>query len=161
MGLFNDRKNNIPVWFMRQAGRYHDHYQKIRANHGFMECCKNAKLASEITLGPVEEFDFDAAIMFSDLLFPLEQLNMGLSYDKGPPTLQVKLNSLESLKKLSIKTPSKDFYNFQRETLCLVAERLPTHKTLLGFVGAPFTLYAYAVEGAHRGNLTDAKKRTF
>ena len=143
---------------MRQTGRYHDHYQKIRTTHGFMECCKNPELACEITMGPIEEFDFDAAIMFSDLLFPLEQLNMGLSYENGPPSLQIKLDSWDVLKKLIPQTPAKDFYNFQRETLRLITKRLSPHKTLLGFVGAPFTLYAYAVEGAHKGNLTEAKK---
>ncbi|MCY4524478.1 MAG: hypothetical protein OXB84_07050, partial [Halobacteriovoraceae bacterium] len=158
MGLFSDRKNKIPVWFMRQAGRYHSHYQNIRKKHGFMQCCKNPMLASEITMGPVEEFDFDAAIMFSDLLFPLEQLNMGLSYEQGPPSLQLRLDDLQVLKKLRPVTSSEEFYNFQKEALNLTAKRLSTGKTLLGFVGAPFTLYAYAVEGAHKGNLTSSKK---
>ena len=75
-----------PIWLMRQAGRYHNHYQKLRQKHSFMELCKIPELAAEVTLGPIEDFDFDAAILFSDLLFPLEGLGMGLRYSdaKGP-----------------------------------------------------------------------------
>src|SRR6476619_1299189 len=74
-----------PIWFMRQAGRYHRHYQALRAKHSFMELCKVPELASEVALGPILDFDFDVAILFSDLLFPLEGLGMGLSYDDGGP----------------------------------------------------------------------------
>ena len=100
MGLLINRKKNlngqtqVPVWFMRQAGRYHDHYRCLKEKFSFMELCKNSELSCEVTLGPINEFDFDAAILFSDLLFPLEQLNMGLSYNPGP-RLQWHLNSLE------------------------------------------------------------------
>ena len=73
-----------PVWFMRQAGRYHRHYQALRARHEFMALCKQPALAAEVTMGPIEEFGFDAAILFSDLLFPLEALGMGLRYEPGP-----------------------------------------------------------------------------
>jgi uroporphyrinogen decarboxylase len=70
---------------MRQAGRYHRHYQSLRAQHSFMDLCKRPELAAEVALGPVLDFDFDAAILFSDLLFPLEALGMGLEYtDRGP-----------------------------------------------------------------------------
>ncbi|MGC2463526.1 MAG: uroporphyrinogen decarboxylase family protein, partial [Steroidobacteraceae bacterium] len=73
-----------PVWFMRQAGRYHRHYQRLRARHDFMDLCKRPELAVEVTLGPIEDFGFDAAILFSDLLFPLEAMGMGLRYEPGP-----------------------------------------------------------------------------
>src|SRR6266404_8197358 len=69
-----------PIWLMRQAGRYHKHYQALRAKHSFMDLCKQAELAAEVALGPVLDFDFDAAILFSDLLFPLAALGMGLEY---------------------------------------------------------------------------------
>lgn len=162
MGLFNDRKNisgktQIPVWFMRQAGRYHSHYQNIKKNSDFMTMCKNPELACEITMGPIQDFDFDAAILFSDLLFPLEQLNLGLSYHSGPPTLEFKLEKNEDLKKLKIVSPGREFYHFQKKACELLRVALPKEKTLLGFVGAPFTLYTYAVEGSHSGNLTSSK----
>ena len=73
-----------PIWFMRQAGRYHRHYQSLRKVHSFKELCKNPKLAAQVALGPIEDFDFDVAILFSDILFPLEALGMGLEYNPGP-----------------------------------------------------------------------------
>src|SRR4030081_3165052 len=74
-----------PIWLMRQAGRYHRHYQALRQKHSFMDLCKRPEPAAEVALGPVLDFDFDAAILFSDLLFPLEALGMGLEYtDRGP-----------------------------------------------------------------------------
>src|SRR3954465_8272982 len=74
-----------PIWLMRQAGRYHKHYQDLRKQHSFMDLCKQPELAAEVAVGPLLDFDFDAAILFSDLLFPLEALGMGLQYtDKGP-----------------------------------------------------------------------------
>ncbi|MDB9786944.1 hypothetical protein OAB57_02460 [Bacteriovoracaceae bacterium] len=163
MGLFDDRNTNdkgtiIPVWFMRQAGRYHTHYQNIRKNHKFMDMCKNSDLACEITMGPIDDFDYDAAILFSDLLYPLEHLGMGLDYDEGPPNLHTELNSLDVCKQLKPVSPAKEFYNFQKESLEKIKKVLPSNKTLLGFVGSPFTLYTYSVEGKHAGNLISSKQ---
>jgi uroporphyrinogen decarboxylase len=163
MGLFLDRtiingKTQVPVWFMRQAGRYHSHYQGIKKNSDFMTMCKNPTLACEITMGPINDFNFDAAILFSDLLFPLEQLGFGLSYESGPPTLKFKLESFSDLKKCHIMQPANVFYNFQKTACSLLKKELPSTKSLLGFVGAPFTLYTYATEGSHSGNLTSSKK---
>ncbi len=163
MGLFNDRLKNadgttqVPVWFMRQAGRYHSHYQGIKKDSDFMTMCKDPKLACEVTMGPIRDFNFDAAILFSDLLFPLEQLGLGLTYNPGP-ILKIKLESLADLKKLKLIEDSKSYYGFQKEATKLLSAELPKSKTLLGFVGGPWTLYAYAVEGSHHGDLTSAKK---
>lgn len=158
MNIFENRGNTLPVWFMRQAGRYHSHYQNIKKNSDFMTMCKNPELACEVTLGPIQDFGFNAAILFSDLLFPLEQLGMGLSYQSGPPTLEWHLETLEDTKKLKLKAPGADFYRFQGDACKLLRDRLPKDVTLLGFVGAPFTLYTYAVEGSHSGNLVSAKQ---
>jgi uroporphyrinogen decarboxylase len=161
MDIFEKRASTLPVWFMRQAGRYHSHYQGIKKNSDFMTMCKNPELACEVTLGPIKDFGFNAAILFSDLLFPLEQLGMGLSYHSGPPTLGWHLEKIEDIKKLKVISPGEDFYKFQGEACKLLRERLPEDVTLLGFVGAPFTLYTYAVEGSHAGNLVSAKKGLF
>lgn len=158
MDIFENRKDFLPVWFMRQAGRYHSHYQGIKKNSDFMTMCKNPELACEVTLGPIQDFGFNAAILFSDLLFPLEQLGMGLSYHSGPPTLEWHLEKPEDVKKLKVTAPGKEFYKFQGDACRLLRERLPKDCTLLGFVGAPFTLYTYAVEGSHAGNLVSAKQ---
>src|SRR5580765_7569682 len=88
-----------PIWLMRQAGRYHRHYQALRAKYSFMDLCKQPELAAEVALGPVLDFDFDAAILFSDLLFPLEALGMGLEYTDRGPQLGWKLNE-DSIKDL-------------------------------------------------------------
>ncbi len=143
---------------MRQAGRYHSHYQGIKKNSDFMTMCKDPNLACEITLGPIEHFNFDAAILFSDLLFPLEQLGMGLSYHSGPPTLEKRLSSLEDIKSISLIEHADNYYLFQKQALTLLKEKLSPETDLLGFIGAPFTLYSYAVEGKHSGNLTESKK---
>src|ERR1051325_661550 len=82
-----------PIWLMRQAGRYHRHYQSLRAKHSFMDLCKQPELAAEVAFGPVMDFGFDAAILFSDLLFPLEALGMGLEYTDHGPQLGWKLDA--------------------------------------------------------------------
>src|SRR4051812_34948911 len=86
-----------PVWFMRQAGRYHSHYQKLRQNYSFVEICKKPEIACEATMGPIRDFGFDSAILFSDLLFPLEAMGMGLKYEDGP-VLDWHLREISDLK---------------------------------------------------------------
>src|SRR5947208_16915012 len=81
-----------PIWLMRQAGRYHRHYQALRQKYSFMDLCKHPELAAEVALGPVLDFDFDAAILFSDLLVPLEVLGMALEYTDRGPQLEWRLN---------------------------------------------------------------------
>jgi uroporphyrinogen decarboxylase len=152
-----DAKTNVPVWFMRQAGRYHDHYQNLKKEHTFMELCKQPELALETTLGPIREFDFDAAILFSDLLFPLEQMGLGLEYTPGPK-LSKHMETLEDVKNATDIAPASEFYKFQKDACVLLKENLPSDKTLLGFVGAPFTLFSYAAQGSHQGSLVGAKK---
>ena len=139
-----------PVWFMRQAGRYHRHYQALRARHEFIDLCKQPQLAAEVTLGPIEEFGFDAAILFSDLLFPLEAMGMGLRYAPGPQ-LDWYLRSPADLARLQGGSERAAHMSFQARAIELLRARLPSQTGLIGFVGGPFTLYAYAVAGSHEG----------
>jgi uroporphyrinogen decarboxylase len=139
-----------PVWFMRQAGRYHRHYQRLRAKHDFMDLCKQPQLAVEVTLGPIEDFGFDAAILFSDLLFPLEAMGMGLRYDPGP-RLDWHLRSTADLARLTGGAGRAAHMSFQAEAITRLRARLPADRSLIGFVGGPVTLYAYAVAGSHEG----------
>ena len=139
-----------PVWFMRQAGRYHGHYQRLRAKHDFIELCKNPELATEVTLGPIEDFGFDAAILFSDLLFPLEAMGMGLRYEPGPK-LGWQLRESADLARLQRGAARAAQMAFQGEAIRRLKPRLSADCALIGFVGAPFTLYAYAVAGSHEG----------
>lgn len=145
-----------PIWFMRQAGRYHKHYQGLRAKHSFMELCTNPDLAAEVALGPVADFDFDTAILFSDILFPLQALGLGLRFDDSGPKLDPKLDAsqLPAFRRIEDALP---FLTFQREAMRKTRAILPDDKSLIGFVGGPWTLFVYAVEGSHKGNLLDTK----
>ncbi len=146
-----------PIWFMRQAGRYHKHYQKIREKHSFMDMCKNPELAAEVTMGPIQDFDFDVAILFSDLLFPLEALGMGLEYLTTGPKLGFALTP-ETIGRLVSVEEALPQLEFQRTAMKATRERLPKNKSLIGFVGGPWTLFGYAAEGEHSGGLLHAKK---
>lgn len=137
-----------PIWVMRQAGRYHAHYQKLRKENSFMDLCKKPRLAAEVALGPVEDFDFDVSILFSDLLFPLEAMGMGLDYKPGP-VLEWHLQSMSDLKKLDASSRALDQLMFQKEACALTRKLLPSDKSLIGFVGGPWTLFSYAVGGSH------------
>ncbi len=146
-----------PVWFMRQAGRYHSHYQGLRANHSFMDLCKKPELAAEVARGPVAEFDFDVSILFSDILFPLEALGMGLDYTDHGPQLGFKLTP-DTLKNLGPVDKAVQFMHFQKDAVQATRAVLPSNKSLIGFVGGPWTLFVYAVEGSHAGSLINSKK---
>src|SRR5207248_7750148 len=122
-----------PIWLMRQAGRYHQHYQALRANHSFMDLCKQAELAAEVALGPVLDFDFDAAILFSDLLFPLEALGMGLEYTERGPQLGWKLDQT-TLGKLRDVEEAWPRLFFQGDAVRKTRSLLPANKSLIGFI---------------------------
>jgi uroporphyrinogen decarboxylase len=137
-----------PVWFMRQAGRYHGHYQTLKRYADFIELCKNPQLAAETAMGPIHDFNFDAAILFSDLLFPLEAMGMGLRYDPGPK-LDFHLRSQTDLARLRGGAALAEHMEFQAQAVRLTRARLRADKGLTGFVGGPFTLYVYAAAGSH------------
>ena len=146
-----------PIWLMRQAGRYHRHYQALRQKYSFMELCKRPELAAEVAYGPVMDFGFDAAILFSDLLFPLEALGMGLEYTDHGPELGWNLNekTLAQLRPIEEAWPQ---LLFQGEAMRATRDRIPSDRSLIGFVGGPWTLFVYAVEGSHKGSLVESKR---
>ena len=146
-----------PVWLMRQAGRYHHHYQQLRSQHSFKDLCRQPELAAEVALGPVLDFGFDAAILFSDLLFPLEALGMGLEYTDHGPQLGWNLNP-NSISQLRSVDDAWPHLLFQGEAMRATRERLPDDRSLIGFVGGPWTLFVYAVEGTHKGSLGNSKQ---
>src|SRR5690606_2890909 len=119
--------------------------------------CKNPELACETTLGPILDFVFDAAILFSDLLLLLDVLGMGLTYDIGPQ-LDWHLKSLKDLSRLNTDSSRIAGLEFQAEALRRIRQRLAPEKGLLGFVGGPLTLFFYAAAGSHQGDLHDARE---
>ena len=145
-----------PIWLMRQAGRYHHAYRAMRERHGFEDLCRIPELAAEVAMGPIRDFDFDAAILFSDLLFPLEALGMWLSYADGPPKLDGPLDAT----RIANFRPLDDAaarLRFQAEAVAATRAVLPNDKGLIGFVGGPWTLFVYAMEGSHAGAMRFAK----
>lgn len=132
-----------PIWFMRQAGRYHSHYQKLRKKHTFEELCKIPELAAEVACGPIDDFDYDVAILFSDILYPLEILGLGLSYRPGP-TFENYLTSASSEKKITTDL-IEEYLGFQSKAIKLTIDKLPSNKSLVGFVGGPWTILSYGL----------------
>ena len=132
-----------PIWLMRQAGRYHSHYQNLKKSHTFEELCKSPKLSAETAMGPIEDFDFDVAILFSDILFPLESLGMNLKYDPGPKFSE--LLTSENYKKLFNQHLPVQSLSFQAEAIERTIEKLPKDKSMIGFIGGPWTLISYAM----------------
>lgn len=146
-----------PIWFMRQAGRYHSHYQALRSKHSFDEMCKSPKLAAEVARGPVADFDFDVAILFSDILFPLEAMGMGLSYEPAP-TLEWHVDE-KTISRLKRADEAIGALAFQKRSFDRNQKGdAGWKKRVIGFIGGPWTLFTYAVEGSHKGGLEKAKR---
>ena len=141
-----------PVWLMRQAGRYLPEYREVRARAGgFLEMVKDPSLAAEVTLQPVRRFGMDAAILFSDILMPLEAMGMPLVFDERGPVLPEPLREARHVDALEVVDPAATM-GFVGDALRLVRAGLPERAALVGFCGAPFTLASYAVEGGTSRN---------
>jgi uroporphyrinogen decarboxylase len=146
-----------PVWFMRQAGRYMKSYRDIRAKHSILEICKTPELAAEVTLQPVEILDVDAAIIFADLLLPVEPMGLKLSFVSGEgPSIANPVTEPEDIDGLS--TSRTDELGYVGESIQLVTRALAGRVPVIGFVGAPFTLASYMIEGGPSKTFLKTKK---
>ena len=154
--LAGRRQDVPPIWLMRQAGRYQRSYRAKRRRYSFETLCREPELAAAVAIDAVEEFDFDAAILFSDLLFPLNALGFPLRYDDSGPELGRRLDE-KMLARLHDVDRAVEALAFQAEAVALTRRRLPPSKGLIGFVGGPWTLFVYAVEGTHAGSLVRSK----
>jgi uroporphyrinogen decarboxylase len=135
-----------PVWFMRQAGRYMKQYRDIRAKAGILEICKRPDLAAQVTLQPVEVLDVDAAIIFADLLLPVEPMGLKLKFVSGEgPKIDNPVRTSDDVDSLSIS--NTDELGYVGESIQLVVRQLAGRVPVIGFVGAPFTLASYMIEG--------------
>jgi uroporphyrinogen decarboxylase len=146
-----------PVWFMRQAGRYLPEYQEVRAGASILEVCKTPELAVKVTLQPLERFDLDAAIIFADILLPLEPMGIKVTFEAGEgPVIHNPVRTAEDVKALRSLVPSDLEFVSQAisQTRAALAGRVP----LIGFAGAPFTLASYAVEGGSSRNYVETKR---
>ncbi len=146
-----------PIWIMRQAGRYSERYRKIREKAGsFMDLCRNPELAAEVTLIPIQEIGVDAAILFSDILVPVEKMGLNVRFVEGKgPVISPKVKVLEDVEKLKVPDPEEEL-PYVLETIQKVKERL-NDRPLIGFSGAPFTLASYILEGGSSKNYITAK----
>jgi uroporphyrinogen decarboxylase len=135
-----------PVWFMRQAGRYMKQYREIRAKASILEICKRPDLAAQVTLQPVEVLDIDAAIIFADLLLPVEPMGLKLKFVTGEgPAIGNPVRTSDDVDSLSIS--NTDELGYVGEAIQLVVRQLAGRVPVIGFVGAPFTLASYMIEG--------------
>ena len=138
---------NTPIWIMRQAGRILKPYRDLRQEHGsILKLFTTPELAAEITLMPIEMLGVDAAILFTDLVTPLEPLVGGLSYDPGP-VFADPIRSATQIDTLRTITPEEDL-KYVLDTAQLVRQALPPTVPLIGYAGGPFTLATWIVEGS-------------
>lgn len=146
-----------PIWVMRQAGRYLPEYRQVREKVSFLELCKTPKLATEVTLQPIRRYGFDAAILFSDLLIPLEAMGLTVEFTEQGPRLPAPLRTPDDLARVSTFDPTRAT-DFVLETVRLCREGLGAATPLIGFAGAPFTVATYAIEGKTAKTFSETKK---
>jgi uroporphyrinogen decarboxylase len=149
--------DETPVWFMRQAGRYLPQYRKIREKHDVVSICKDPDLCSQVTTLPVDVLGVDAAIMFADIMLPLEGLGVEFEIKEGVgPIIQKPIRNLQTARSLSDLDPKNDVL-FVLEAIKETKKRLGGRVPLIGFCGAPFTLASYMIEGRPSRDFVNTK----
>jgi uroporphyrinogen decarboxylase len=145
-----------PVWIMRQAGRYMPSYRKVREKVSFLELCRTPELACEVTLQPIDQLGVDAAILFSDILVPLEPMGLDVDFTPGP-VIANPVRTHADVESLRVDGAAEEIgyvYEAVRQIKRALGGRVP----LLGFAGAPFTLASYAIEGGTSRNHHEIKR---
>ena len=154
------RVDATPVWFMRQAGRSFAGYRKLRKTHGILELAKNPELCAEVTLMPVRELGVDAAILFADIMLPLEPMGVGLRIEpEVGPLIDRPIRSAADVAALRSFDPAE--VSFTLEAIRLVKRELAGAAGVIGFSGAPFTLACYLIEGRPSRDFAVAKAFMF
>ena len=140
-----------PVWFMRQAGRYMAEYRALRAKHSILELCKTPELAAQVTLQPIDRFPLDAAIIFADILLPLEPMGLSLEFAAGEgPVIHNPVRNQADIERLNVIDGGE--LDYVAEAIRQARRALNGRVPLIGFAGAPFTLASYAIEGGSSRN---------
>jgi uroporphyrinogen decarboxylase len=146
-----------PIWLMRQAGRYLQEYRDVRARVGFLELCKTPALAAEVTVTAAERLGVDAAIIFADILLPLEPMGLELEFTKGDgPVIHNPVRSAADVDRL-VEIEEAGALEFVFEAIRQTRQSLRSDLPLIGFAGAPFTLASYIVEGGGSKNYVQTK----
>ncbi len=147
-----------PVWLMRQAGRYMAEYRALREKYTILEIIKTPELAHAVTMQPINAFDLDAAIIFADILPPLQGMGLQLEFAKGEgPIIHNPVRSRADVDALHTPAPEEALW-FTLDAIRLVRQELDSRGIpLIGFSGAPFTVASYAIEGGSSRNYTHAK----
>jgi uroporphyrinogen decarboxylase len=149
-----------PVWFMRQAGRYMKEYRAVRKQHGLLEICKKPELAAEVTITAAEFLGVDAAIIFADLLLPLEVMGLDFRFAAGEgPVIGKPVRTAEDVAHL--RTHSADELGYVSEAVACVAKHFAEKLPVIGFCGAPFTLASYMIEGGGSRHYLNTKKMMY
>ncbi|MBV8053162.1 MAG: uroporphyrinogen decarboxylase [Acidobacteriaceae bacterium] len=152
--------DRTPVWFMRQAGRYMPEYRKVRKEYSLLEICKKPKIAAEVTITAAEFLGVDAAIIFADLLLPLEVMGLPFHFAAGEgPVIQKPIRSSADVSQLH--TNGAGELGYVSEAITLVCKHFGSRVPVIGFCGAPFTLASYMIEGGGSRNYVYTKKMMY
>jgi uroporphyrinogen decarboxylase len=152
--------DRTPVWFMRQAGRYMPEYRAVRKRYSLIEICKQPKVAAEVTITAAEILGVDAAIIFADLLLPLEVMGLPFHFSAGEgPVIEKPIRSAEDVTRL--RTDHAADLGYVSEAVRLVCKHFSARLPVIGFRGAPFTLASYMIEGGGSRNYIHAKKMMY
>jgi len=150
-----------PIWIMRQAGRYLPEYHTVRSKGSFLDLCKNPEGAAEVTIQPVDRLGVDAAILFSDILVPLEKMGAPLEFrEKQGPVFPTPIRDHAAVVKLGIPDPESDL-GYVMDTIRILRKELEGRVPLIGFSGAPFTLATYLIEGGSSKNYINTKRMMY
>jgi uroporphyrinogen decarboxylase len=146
---------------MRQAGRYMSEYRALRARYSLLDICRTPDLATEVTLQPIRRIDVDAAILFSDLLLPLEPMGIRFDFVKGEgPAIENPIHSPDDVDRLRQFEP-RESLSHVLDAIRQIQRELAGRVPLIGFAGAPFTLASYAIEGGHSNNFAKTKSMMY
>ena len=147
----------VPVWIMRQAGRYLPDYQAVRARHSFLEICKTPELAAEVSLQPLRALNVDAAIVFSDILIVAEAMGMPLDVPDSGPVLSNPVRDVAAVRGLREFDPERET-KFVGDAIRSICRQAGPEIPVIGFAAAPWTLACYMIEGQTRGDVSRAKR---
>jgi uroporphyrinogen decarboxylase len=152
--------DRTPVWFMRQAGRYMPEYRAVRKQYSLIEICKKPEIAADVTITAAEALAVDAAIIFADLLLPLEVMGLPFHFSPGEgPVIEKPIREKEDIARL--RTDRAADLGYVSESIRLVCKHFGSRLPVIGFCGAPFTLASYMIEGGSSRNYLHAKKMMY